>query len=292
MNSTAQAWEIAREIAAKQGTGSKEWYGLAHLILTLPQRIEPTVEENEMNELIPLQTTDFNGEQTRTVNARDLHVFLGVQSEFRNWIKNRIEQFDFVQDVDFIAGNFLPGSERIDYHLTISMAKELAMVERSAKGKEARLYFIECERIALQAKAPAPVFDIPQTYASALQLAANQARQLEQQNKTIAVMTPKADFHDRVAQSDDLLTVREAAKVLRTGERRLFAFMRNEGLLMANNLPYQPYLDRGLFRVVESPWRDHLGNARISLKTCVTQKGMVFLQGLQDRLAMYQESAA
>lgn len=108
----------------------------------------------------------------------------------------------------------------------------------------------------------------------------------------VIVMQPKADFHDRVTQSDDLLTVREAAKILRTGERRLFGFLRREGLLMASNLPYQQFMDRGLFRLVETPWTDQFQRERISVKTCITQKGMVFIQGLQDRLALYQESAA
>lgn len=59
------------------------------------------------------------------------------------WIKNRIKNYEFIEGIDFIAGNFLPGSERIDYHLTIDMAKELSMVERNEKGKQARQYFIE-----------------------------------------------------------------------------------------------------------------------------------------------------
>jgi phage antirepressor YoqD-like protein len=101
-------------------------------------------------------------------------------------------------------------------------------------------------------------------------------------------LQPKAAFHDRVTQSCDLLTISEAAKILRTGERRLFGFLRNEGLLMRSNLPYQQFMDRGLFRVVETPWTDPNGRERISIKTCLTQKGLAFVQGLQDTLALYQ----
>lgn len=100
--------------------------------------------------IIPVLPSQIGAETIQTVNARDLHAFLEVQSEFRSWIKNRIEQYGFTQDVDFVAGKFLPGSKRIDYHLSLDMAKELSMVERNEKGKEARRYFIECER---QAKA-------------------------------------------------------------------------------------------------------------------------------------------
>ena len=99
-----------------------------------------------MNELIKVVESTVGSEVISTVNARDLHAFLEVKSEFRNWIKNRIADFEFTQDVDFIAGNFLPGSERIDYHISLDMAKELSMVERNAKGKEARQYFISIEK--------------------------------------------------------------------------------------------------------------------------------------------------
>jgi len=97
-------------------------------------------------QLVKIIQADFNGETINAVNARDLHEFLEVRSEFRNWIKNRIHQYSFIQGSDFIAGNFLPGSDQIDYHLTIDMAKELSMVERNEKGKQARKYFIQCER--------------------------------------------------------------------------------------------------------------------------------------------------
>jgi anti-repressor protein len=135
-------------------------------------------------------------------------------------------------------------------------------------------------------------FVVPTTLADALQLAADQARRIDAQTAQIAVMEPKADFHDRVTQSQDLLTIREVAKLLRTGERRMFGFLRREGLLMASNLPYQQFMNRGLFRLVETPWTDQFGRERISVKTCVTQKGLAFIQGLQDKLAMYQDTAA
>ena len=102
-------------------------------------------------------------------------------------------------------------------------------------------------------------------------------------------LQPKADFHDRVTQSDDTLTIAQVAKILRAGPNRFFSFLRKEGLLMASNLPYQQFLNRGLFRVVETPYTDHLGRERISIKTVVTQKGLVFIQGLQDKLALYSE---
>jgi phage anti-repressor protein/phage antirepressor YoqD-like protein len=102
----------------------------------------------KMNEIIKIEKKTIGNEKVNAVDGRELHKFLEVKSEFRNWIKNRINGYDFVQGIDFIAGNFLPGSDQKDYYIAIDMAKELAMVERNEKGKQARQYFIEMERKA------------------------------------------------------------------------------------------------------------------------------------------------
>lgn len=110
---------------------------------------------------LPLNT--FNGhinQQTvQLINARELHQFLAVTTPFHKWMERRIFDYNFVQDIDFIgvdkivrteAGFF--GSREIkvkDYHLTMDMAKELCMLERSELGRQARQYFIRMERAAL-----------------------------------------------------------------------------------------------------------------------------------------------
>ena len=254
-----------------------------------------------MTALIPLCSTPVNGATRQTVNARDLHAFLGSKQDFSTWVKGRIAQYGFAEDADYVVVPEAPqkngASEtkgcaqgRIDYHLTLDMAKELSMVERTPKGKEARAYFLECERRAMAAQSGA--FAIPKTLPEALRLAADLAEQNAKQTLLIEDMTPKAEFHDRVTQSPDMMTVAEVAKILRTGPRRMFEFLRREGLLMRSNLPYQNYLDRGLFRVVESTWTDKFGRERVSTKTVVTQKGLQYIQGLQDRLAALYEASA
>ena len=101
-----------------------------------------------MNELIPLQPQTINGNAVETVSARELHAFLEVRSKFADWIKNRISEYDFTVNQDFTTGskNLENGGRSIDYYITLDMAKELAMVERTEKGKQARQYFIECEK--------------------------------------------------------------------------------------------------------------------------------------------------
>jgi phage anti-repressor protein len=104
------------------------------------------------NELIPTTANQIAGQETQTVNARDLHTFLEVGRDYTTWIKERISEYNFNENEDFVCSTNLVskkgrgGHNRIDYHITLDMAKELAMVERTEKGRQARKYFIECER--------------------------------------------------------------------------------------------------------------------------------------------------
>lgn len=88
-----------------------------------------------------------------SVNARDLHSFLEVGKVFAAWIQERISKYEFIENEDFIAifqnRKIGHGRGKVDYHITLDMAKELSMVENNAKGREARRYFIAMEKKAL-----------------------------------------------------------------------------------------------------------------------------------------------
>ena len=101
-----------------------------------------------MTQLIPLQSQTIDGNAVETVNAKELHEFLEVRSKFADWIKNRISEYDFTVNQDFttVSKNLENGGRSIEYYITLDMAKELSMVERNEKGKQARKYFIECEK--------------------------------------------------------------------------------------------------------------------------------------------------
>ncbi|EFS1956954.1 phage antirepressor Ant, partial [Escherichia coli] len=92
----------------------------------------------------------ISNEPTLLVNARDLHGFLEVGKDFSNWIRARLNEYGFVENLDYIlfSPNLAktPGRRRKDYHLTLDTAKELAMVERNEKGRQIRRYFIACEK--------------------------------------------------------------------------------------------------------------------------------------------------
>ena len=100
-----------------------------------------------MKDLIKITTND-KGQQL--VSARELHEFLEVKKDFTDWFKYRVAQYGFEENLDFttILGKSTGGRPSKDFAIKIEMAKELSMVENSEKGKEARKYFIECEKIA------------------------------------------------------------------------------------------------------------------------------------------------
>lgn len=116
-----------------------------------------------MNNLIELQTKTIAGNTVETVSARELHTFLENGDKFSDWFRDRVNQYGFQEGTDFVGVYQKPvsnhsstentekpsgGRPSLEYYITLDMAKELAMVERNEKGKEARRYFIECERKA------------------------------------------------------------------------------------------------------------------------------------------------
>ena len=107
-----------------------------------------------MNELIQVAERHIGDGTIQTVNARDLHVFLEVGKMFAHWIGDRIQKYGFVENQDFAVfaktgNNPSGGRPAKDYHLSLDMAKELAMVERNDEGRRARRYFIDCEALLI-----------------------------------------------------------------------------------------------------------------------------------------------
>lgn len=111
-------------------------------------------------------TGSILNQSVQLVNARDLHQVLQSKQDFYNWIKNRISGYEFAENIDFIGNNkiivteagFLGKREKVikEYHLTIDMAKELCMIERTKIGREVRRYFIRMEKEALAARQALP----------------------------------------------------------------------------------------------------------------------------------------
>jgi phage antirepressor YoqD-like protein len=106
-------------------------------------------------------------------------------------------------------------------------------------------------------------------------------RKIEQLQKQLADAQPKIAFHDAVTGSKDTIDIGEAAKVLAIpglGRNKLFERLRNEGILMQNNQPYQKYVDAGYFRTIESSYTTPDGSTHVSIKTVVYQRGLNFIR--------------
>lgn len=259
--------------------------------------------------LIPVRSGRIGQAHVQTVNARDLHEFLEVGRDLSTWIKSRIEQYGFTEGVDYVTtksssisgspvsgnGNHAGLRTAIDYHLSLDMAKEVAMVERNEKGKQARQYFIECERRAIEAakaapSAPAlPDFTKPaeaaRAWADQFERRAIAEAEAERLALTNAQMRPKAEFFDRAVNSGSLLSMGEAARVLNfpgIGRNNLFKVLREANVLMLNGLPYQQHIELGRFEVKERILSFGSSQERITTQTYVTQKGLDYIRKLLE----------
>ena len=110
--------------------------------------------------LIPVFNGLIQNQPVQLCNARELHAFLEIKNKYADWIKDRINEYGFIQDEDYLViTERTNGRPRKEYHITLDMGKELGMVERNERGRQIRKYFIECERRAIQPKQialPAP----------------------------------------------------------------------------------------------------------------------------------------
>ena len=173
-------------------------------------------------DLIPIERTE-RGDYA--VFGRDLHSFLEVKSQYRVWIKRMIG-YGFTADQDYsIFFDRVPDSlgrehDATNHILTLDMAKELCMIQRSARGKQARQYFIEAEK-QLRAADTGPAHRLPQDYASALRELATAVDTVEAQREQIAIDAPKVEYHDQFVNDDDVLSFRTVARSLGIGEREL-----------------------------------------------------------------------
>ena len=217
------------------------------------------------------------------VNARDLHCFLENKDKYTTWIKDRIEQFGFVENKDFVtfSENSEKGRPRKEYVVSIDMAKELAMVERNAKGKEARLYFIDCEKKLKQAQA----LQLPQSLPEALRLAANLAEQKMQLEAQIKEDAPKVDYYDQLQEAPGEVTITRLAKLFGIQRKRMIDWLRrNRFIYGATNTPYQNRIEQGLL-VLRNPdgARHSDGTPVFSPYAHVTSKGAAAIyRGLRD----------
>ena len=225
-----------------------------------------------------------------TVLARRLYKFLEVKTEFRHWFP-RMCEYGFEKGIDFnpvkndrfqIEGDRRVMRSICDYQLTIDMAKEICMIQRTDRGKEARQYFLEVEK---------KWNDPEMVMGRALKIYDAQVKKLEAKAEEDR---PKILFADSVSASPSTILVRELAKLLKqngidTGEKKLFKYLRENGYLIKRkgsdyNMPTQRSMELGIFEIKESTMNSADGNVILRRTPKVTGEGPVLLyQQVQGR---------
>lgn len=228
-----------------------------------------------MNQLI---TVNLNDNQEPVVSGRQLHEALEVKTEYRKWF-GRMTEYGFEENHDFVRVTQkcpTPGGlqDMTDHIIKLDMAKEIAMIQRTDKGKEVRQYFIQVEKD----------FNSPEKImARALRIADNKIHKLEAQ---MEADKPKVLFANAVSASQTSILIGDFAKLLRQngleiGQNRLFIWLRENGFLINRkgdswNMPTQRSMDRGLFEIKERTHHEPNGTIRISKTTKITGKGQVY----------------
>ncbi|MBY5009440.1 phage antirepressor KilAC domain-containing protein [Streptococcus suis] len=229
-----------------------------------------------MNEIINISVND---NQEPVVSGRQLHEALGVNSNYTTWF-DRMTEYGFTENEDYVLlSNFgnqtgRGGHNKVDHIIKLDMAKEIAMIQRSDRGKQVRQYFIQIEKD----------FNSPEKImARALLLADKKVHQLEAQ---IEADKPKVLFANAVEASATSILIGDFAKILRQngyniGQNRLFEWLRNNGFLIRKrgesyNMPTQMSMDMSLFEVKERTHNEPNGSIRISKTTKMTGKGQTY----------------
>lgn len=239
-----------------------------------------------MNELIKV---NYQNDRP-TVLARELHEFLEVKTAFKDWFP-RMCEYGFSQGVDFNPLKNeqvrLEGDRQVtrmidDAQLTIEMAKEICMLQRNERGKQARQYFIQLEK---DWNSPELVM------ARALKMANSKIDSLEERTiyleQQIEKDRPKVLFADVVSVSDSVILIGDLAKILRQngvemGQTRLFQWLRENGYLIKQrgssyNMPTQKAMKLGLFKIKETCVTHSDGHTTLNRTPKVTGKGQVYI---------------
>ena len=241
-----------------------------------------------MEELIKIEKRN----DQQVVNARELHQFLENKRKFVDWIKQRIEQYGFVENQDFeVFHNFVKnlngGRPTTEYALTIDMAKELCMIENNERGREARKFFIACEKKLRETK-------VPQSFAEALRLAANQQEQIEAQQKQLEAnateilalndkvteMQPKAAYYDQILSSKNTMLITQIAKDYGYSARDFNKLLKNLHIqykLREQWLLYAEHAGNGYTKSVSIPFEYNDGTCGTRTQSEWTQRGRLFL---------------
>ena len=230
--------------------------------------------------LVNVSNTIIGDDVIQTVNARELHAFLGVGKDFSTWIKDRIEAYSFKDEVDYLVtkiGEQLPSGTKYknEYYVSLDMAKELSMVDRGDKGKQVRRYFLDCEKVAKESTNR--VQQLPTTFVEALEMLVASEKQKIKLSEKLDDAKPKVEFFDAVVESSLVYSLSEAAKLLDTGRTRFSNFLKDGGYMAQDRTPKQRYINEGLMDVKFTKY-DTGAEVVVSAKPFITGKGLIYFR--------------
>lgn len=228
-----------------------------------------------MNELI---SVTLNDNQEPVVSGRQLHEVLKVKTEYKKWF-SRMTEYGFNENEDFLKVTqkcltSSTGQNTTDHVIKLDMAKEIAMIQRTERGKQVRQYFIQVEKD----------FNSPEKImARALLMADQKVHKLEAQ---IEADRPKVLFADAVSASKSSCLIGELAKILKQngidiGQNKLFQWLRSNGYLISRrgeswNQPTQKSMQLGLFELKKTNINHADGHTTVNTTTKVTGKGQQY----------------
>lgn len=235
-------------------------------------------EKTSISEMFNIQEKE-NGDIA--ISGRELHKGLEIETQYSKWI-SRMINYGFEENTDYILVSQKsltnnprnPYTNQTDHIMTLDMAKEISMIQRSEPGKRARQYFIQVEK----------AWNSPEMIMQrALKIANSTINQLETQ---IEKDKPKVIFADAVATTKTSILVGELAKIIKQngieiGQRRLFKWLRENGFLIKRkgadyNMPTQYSMERELFEIKETSITHSDGHTSISKTPKVTGKGQQY----------------
>lgn len=227
------------------------------------------------NELVKITQTKFGADEVNAVNARDLHKALDSKKDFSSWIKARIDKLGLVENRDYgvftqMGENLYGGRPAKEYVVPIDIAKHLAMIEMTDKGRQVREYFIECEKKLKK-------HYLPQTYAEALMelaLAEKEKERLALENQT------KQKTIDLLTHTNKTYTITEIAKELNMSSairlNRKLAELKVQYQVNGTWVMYSKYSDMG-YEIIK---QEVLDSGQVIYHRRITQMGREFILNL------------
>ncbi|MDV3426625.1 MAG: Rha family transcriptional regulator [Bacillota bacterium] len=237
-------------------------------------------------------------EEVLTIDSREVAKMIKkdhshLMRDIKNYIKvlndnPKLDSGLTVRVVDyFIESHYQLEESSRKYSCYLVTKKGCEMIANKLIGKKGILFtasYIE-KFHSMEKQLMVRAYNLPQTFSEALRMLADQVDENGKLKEENLIMKPKSDFYDRVTKSETTFSMNDTAKILNykdMGRNKLFSYLRNKGILMTDNRPYQRFVDSGYFKEIESDFVQN-GEIVVNHTTCVYQRGIDYIRKLLDK---------